>query len=297
MIKGIFPPVTTPFINDEISYTKLVENLEKWNETELAGYVVLGSNGESVYLTREEKIQLIETVRKNTPKSKKLIAGTGLDSIKETISLTNEAADSGADFALILTPSFFKSGMKHDAFLRYFVEIAEKSSIPIIIYNVPKFTGVNIEADTVAKLAEHPNIIGMKNSSENVAHLAEVIHKTPKKFSNIVGTASVLFPGLCVGAKAGILALANCAPNECVKILKLYNDNKITEAAHLQKKLIDLNKAVTAKYGVAGLKAVMDLAGYFGGLPRSPLSGLKDEQIEDLKNILVNADIETTIES
>jgi 4-hydroxy-2-oxoglutarate aldolase len=297
MIKGIFPPIATPFTNDEVAYSKLIENLGRWNETELAGYVVLGSNGESVFLTRDEKIKLVETVKNNIPKNKKLIAGTGSDSIKATISLTNEAADCGADFALILTPSFFKDEMKHDVFLKYYFEVAERSTIPVIIYNVPKFTGVNIQADTVAKLAEHPNIIGIKNSAENLAHFGEIIYKTPKNFSCIVGTASVLFPGLTLGASGGILALANIAPNECIQIQKLFEKGKMNEAAELQKSLIDVNKAITSKYGVAGLKAALDLIGFYGGLPRSPLKGLNDTQIEDLKSILSEANIKVTVEN
>jgi 4-hydroxy-2-oxoglutarate aldolase len=297
MIKGIFPPIATPFSNDEVAYSKLVENLEKWNETDLSGYVVLGSNGESVFLTRDEKVKLVETVKKNIPKNKKLIAGTGSDSIKATISLTNETADAGADLALVLTPFFFKDAMKHDVLLRYYFEVAEKSVIPVIIYNVPKFTGVNIEADTVAKLAEHPNIIGIKNSSTNAAHLAEIIYKTPKGFSCIVGTASILFSGLSLGAAGGILALANIAPNKCVQVQKLFDEGKIVEAAKLQKSLFDINKAVTSKYGIAGLKAAMDLIGFYGGLPRSPLNGLNGSQIEDLKSILSEANIKITVEN
>jgi 4-hydroxy-2-oxoglutarate aldolase len=295
MIKGIFPPIATPFTNDEVAYGKLIENLEKWNETELSGYVVLGSNGESIFLTRDEKIKLVETVKNNIPKDKKLIAGTGSDSIKATISLTNEAADTGADFALILTPSFFKDEMKHDVLLKYYFEAAEKSVIPVIIYNVPKFTGVNIQADTVAKLAEHPNIVGIKNSAENMGHFGEIIHKTPRDFSCIVGTASVLFPGLCLGASGGILALANIAPNECIQIQKLFDKGRMNEAAELQKSLIEINKAITSKYGVAGLKAAMDLVGFYGGLPRSPLNGLNDIQTEDLKSILLKANIKISL--
>ena len=291
MIKGIMPPIATPFINNEVAYNKLEENLARWNKTELSGYVVFGSNGESAFLTKDEKLKLIETVKLNIPAGKHLIAGTGLDSIKETISLTNEAAESGADTALILTPSFYKSQMKHDAFIKYFTEVADNSKIPLLIYNVPKFTGVNIEAETVALLAEHPNIIGIKNSEENVARLSEIINLTPKDFITLVGTASVLYPGLCMGAKGGVLALANIASDQCIQIYNYVPEGKHSEAKFLQMKILEANKAVTAKYGVAGLKAALDLTGYFGGEPRSPLSKLTQIQIEDLTRILKKSGI------
>ncbi len=288
-LKGIMPPIATPFVNDEVAFDKLAENFLKWNKTSLSGFVVMGSNGESVFLTREEKLKLVETVKKNISEEKLLIAGTGSDSIKETISLTNDAADCGADYALILTPSFYKSEMKPAAYIKYFTAVADKTKIPAIIYNVPKFTGVDIEAETVAKLSEHKNIVGIKNSSENIRQTTEMIDQTPEEFATIIGTASVLYSGLSAGAVGGILALANIAPNECVQIQKLVEEGKHAEALELQKRMLPVNKAITAKYGVAGLKAAMGMLGYFGGEPRSPLSVLNDADKELLKQILVNA--------
>lgn len=290
-LKGIMPPIATPFINDEVAYDKLVGNFSKWNKTGLNGYVVMGSNGESVFLIRDEKLKLVEEVKKNIPDEKLLIAGTGSDSIRETISLSNDAADRGADFALILTPSFYKSEMKSAAYIKYFFAVADKTKIPVIIYNVPKFTGVDIEAETLAKLSEHKNIVGIKNSSENIRQTTEMIDQTPEEFVTIIGTASVLYPGLSAGAVGGILALANIAPNECVQIQKLVEDGKHTGALELQKRMLPVNKAITAKYGVAGLKAAMDMLGYFGGEPRAPLSKLNDADKEQLKQILLTAEL------
>lgn len=290
-LKGIMPPIATPFINDEVAYDKLVGNFSKWNKTGLSGYVVMGSNGESVFLIRDEKLKLVEEVKKNIPDEKLLIAGTGSDSIRETISLSNDAAARGADFALILTPSFYKSEMKPAAYIKYFFAVADKTKIPVIIYNVPKFTGVDIEAETVAKLSEHKNIVGIKNSSENIRQTTEMIDQTPEEFATIIGTASVLYSGLSAGAVGGILALANIAPNECVQIQKLVEDGKHTGALELQKRMLPVNKAITAKYGVAGLKAAMDMLGYFGGEPRAPLSKLNDADKEQLKQILLTAEL------
>lgn len=286
---GIMPPIATPFLNDEIAFDKLAENLSKWNKTELSGYVVMGSNGESVFITREEKLKLVEAVKRNISEEKLLIAGTGSDSVRDTISLTNDSAERGADYALILTPSFYKSEMKPAAYVKYFFAVADKTTIPVIIYNVPKFTGVDIEAETVAKLSMHPNIVGIKNSAENLRQTAELVSMTDKNFSTIIGTGSVLYTSLSVGAVGGILALANIAPNECVRIQKFVEEGNHTEALKLQQKLLPVNKVITAKYGVAGLKAALDMLGYFGGEPRLPLSPLQESDKELLKNILTEA--------
>lgn len=288
-LKGIFPPITTPFVNGELSINKLEENIVKWNKTGLSGYVVMGSNGEAVFLTRDEKLNLVETTKKYSSNEKIIIAGTGSDSIKETISLTNESAERGADFALILTPSFYKSEMKHTSYVKYFSMIADAVKIPIMIYNVPKFTGVDIDVETVAELSKHQNIVGIKNSSENARQNTEFVASTSKDFAVIVGTASMLFSGFTCGAVGGVLALANIAPNECAQIQKLIEAGKLQEALIVQQKMIPVNKAVTAKYGVAGLKAAMDMLGYFGGDPRAPLSPLSEAEKNILKNILMAA--------
>ena len=291
MLKGIFPPIPTPFENDEVSSEKLKFNIDKWNKTRINGYVVMGSNGESAYLTMDEKIELISKVKEFASDGKIIIAGTGLESIKDTIKLSNAAADAGSDCALILTPSFFKGKMNHQAFVNYFTTVADNVKIPVMIYNVPKFTGVDIQASTVAELANHQNIIGIKNSSENAAQTAEFVFHTPGDFVTMVGTASVLYPGLCVGADGGVLALANIAPNECVDIYNFYKEGRLEESLELQYKMIAPNKAVTAKYGVSGLKKALELLGYFGGSPRKPLGELGEKESQDLINILKTAEI------
>ncbi|MFH1198421.1 MAG: dihydrodipicolinate synthase family protein [bacterium] len=290
-LKGIIPPIPTPFIDDEIAFDKLEENISKWNQTELAGYVVFGSNGESAFLTREEKIDLIKAVKSCSAANKLLIAGTGSDSIKETIFLSNKAADAGADFALVLTPSFYKGKMNHQALIDYFTRVADSIAVPLIIYNVPKFTEINISAETVSVLSQHPNIAGIKNSSENIADTSELVFRNSKDFSVLVGTASVLYPGFCVGAVGGIVAVANIAPHYCINILKLFEEDNHEEALSIQQKIIKVNRAVTAQFGVAGLKKALDMLGYFGGEPRAPLQKLNDNEVEILRNVLAEADL------
>jgi len=289
MLNGIYPPLITPFRNDEIDYKHLKFNLMKYNKFSLSGYVVFGSNGESVFLSKKEKIKLIESVREHTPSNKCVIAGTGLESIRETIKLSNEAAEAGAEFALIITPYFFKTAMTHNAMVEYFTIVADSIKIPVIIYNVTKFTNINIALDTVIKLSEHPNIVGIKNSSENIAEVTGTIHNTNKKFSTLIGTGSVLLPALISGANGGVLALANVAPKECVKIYDFYMQGKINEAQKIQNRMLAVNKAITTTFGVAGLKTAMGHLGFYGGRPRKPLQPLSSVKVNQLKLILRKA--------
>lgn len=291
MIEGIYPPIPTPFVDGELSKEMLRANIDKWNKTDLAGYVVMGSNGESVFLTFEEKLHLTESVKKFAATDKIIIAGTGSDSYKDTIRLSNRAAEAGADFALVLTPSYYKNQMDNLAMLSYFERVADEVKIPIIIYNVPKFTGVNILPETVAELSQHENIVGIKNSSEDIEHLANINKLTPDDFSVLVGTASVLYPAFKAGAIGGIVALANIAFNECIEVLKKFNEGNFEESEKLQSRLIELNKAVTSKFGVPGLKAAMEMLGFFGGEPRIPLRVLPQNEIIEFKNILMNSGI------
>lgn len=288
-LSGIFPPLTTPFTEDELSIDKLLRNIRKYERRELSGYVLLGSNGESVFLTKEEKIKIVSNIREHTKKA--IIVGTGSDSIKDTIHFTNETAERGANYALIITPSFFKSEMKHHSFLNYFTRVAESVMIPVIIYNVPKFTNVNIEPETIIELASHPNIAGLKDSTENTSRISEIVANVPNSFKVMVGTASVLFSGLSSGASGAIVALANIAPDECLQIYQLYSEKKLSEVLELQNKMIPVNRAITSKYGVAGLKAAMDILGYDGGNPRMPLEPLNEAQIIELKVILRKASL------
>ncbi len=284
-LNGVIPPITTPFQNGNLALDKLKENFQKWNRTGLSGYLVLGSNGEAVYLGEQEKLKIVETSRESIPSSKIMMVGTGMESTQETIRFTNQVAKMGGDCALIVTPSYFKASMKPQILYDHFIAVAESSRIGILVYNVPQFTGINLEPEWVAKLSEHPNIIGVKDSSGNIGQLTEIIHLSRKGFAVFVGSAPVFFPALCVGAAGGILAIANAAPQEYVQIQKLFEEGKMKDARELQNRMTPLAKAVTTKYGIGGLKVAMDLIGYFGGDPRSPLKKPGEEVREELKKL------------
>jgi len=278
------PPITTPFQKGELVLDKLKDNLQKWNQTGLAGFLVLGSNGEAVYLNDKEKIEVIEVCRNSIPADKIMIVGTGLESTKETIRFTNQVAKMGADYALVLTPYYFKGSMKPEIIHEHFIAIAESSRIGVLLYNVPQFTGINMEPELVAELSEHPNILGIKDSSGNIGQLSQIVDLSQNGFAVFTGSAPVLFPALCIGAVGGILAIANVIPQECVRIQNLFNEGKLGQARTLQSQLTSLAKAVT---GIGGLKIAMDLAGYFGGNPRRPLQRPGKEVEEELNQLLL----------
>ena len=285
-LKGIFPPVTTPFDdNGCIEHNHLSENIERWNETEISGYLILGSNGESVFLNEDEKLKIVNTARKAIPSSKKMLVGTGLESTKGTIEFTRKAADCGADVAVIITPHFFKNDMSHEAFMKHYLKVANNSPIPVLLYNVPPFTGVNLEAKTAAALSTHENIIGIKDSSGDIEQLSEIINLTKnEEFSVLTGSSVVLYPSLCIGAAGGIMAIACVLPEICSDIIRLYKDDNHAEAKALQLRLIEPTLAVTSRHGIPGLKAAMDLFGYHGGGSRLPLLPITDAEIEDIRN-------------
>ena len=290
-IEGVLPPVTTPFDdNGCIVYDQLAENIKRWNETDISGYLILGSNSESVFLNEEEKLEIVKTARESIPLSKKMLVGTGLESTKSTIEFTRRATDCGADIAVVITPHFFRSNMSHEAFLKHYVMIADSSPVPVLLYNVPSFTGLNLEAGTVSVLSSHENIIGIKDSSGNVEQLSEIISLTGEtEFSVLTGSSIVLYPSMCVGATGGIMAIACALPEKCSDISKLYKDGSHAEAKELQMRLIEPTIAVTSRYGVPGLKAAMELTGYYGGRSRLPLLPVTSAEIEEIKNIFTNA--------
>ncbi len=285
-LSGVIPPITTPFQKGNLALDRLKENFNKWNKTGLSGYLVLGSNGEAVYLNEKEKMKVMEASRESIPESKVMIVGTGAESTQETIRFTHQAAKVGANFGIVVTPSYFKGSMKAQILYDHFIAVAESSKIGILLYNVPQFTGINLDPEVVAKLSSHPNIVGIKDSSGNIGQLNDIIHLSSKGFAVFVGSAPVFFPALCIGAVGGILAVANAAPEECVRIHSLYHQGKMAEATAFQNRLTPLAKAVTVKYGIGGLKMAMDLTGYFGGDPRLPLKKPGKEVEEELKKLL-----------
>jgi len=285
-LEGIFPPIVTPFDqNGDLYKAKVKHNVAKWNLTGLSGYVVCGSTGESVMLTTEEKIQLWEWVAEYAAQEKLLLAGTGMESVRETVYLTNRAAEIGYQAAMVRTPHYYKNLLQSkEAQTLYFRAVADQSKIPIMIYNWPQATGIDISAEAVAELSEHPNIIAIKESSGNLEKVMQMIREVKLGFQVLVGSAPTLWPSFVVGAVGAVLAFSNAAPFATVTIWEAHRRRDTEVAREWQNRIGRAAYLVTTKYGIPGLKYAMDLNGYYGGpsrLPLRPLSPEAKQEIED----------------
>ncbi|UCF99729.1 MAG: dihydrodipicolinate synthase family protein [Spirochaetaceae bacterium] len=291
-LAGIFPPIATPF--DErgsVRPSALERNLEFLNLYDLKGVVVLGSNGEFVLLTREEKLITIETVRDLLPPGRLLIAGTGCEATQETVELSRSAARAGADAALVITPHYYKNRMDREALIRHFTTVADDSPIPIILYNMPASTGLDLDSPTVTELARHGNIMGIKDSSGNLNKMAQILGTVKGDFQILAGSAGFLLPALSLGAVGGVVALANVAPGLCIDLYQAFLRGELDRAVDLQVRIVGLNNLVTREGGVPALKAALDLVGLVGGPPRPPLQPAGTEMRERLRRSLSELDL------
>jgi 4-hydroxy-2-oxoglutarate aldolase len=288
---GIYCPITTPFVGQKVATDKLVENLEKWNATDLAGYVILGSTGEAVYLTKSEKLEIVKSARVHVSGNKKLIVGTGHESTVETIEFTKQVAELGVDAILVLTPCYYKPHTGEEHFYNHFTAVADNSPLPVILYNVPKFTNVNMTLSLVERLASHPNIVAIKDSTNKMSQLIELLKLESSNFNVLIGNDTLFLPGLHMGARGAVLALSNVAAQTCVAIFNLYNDGMYAEAKTLYFKIIPLAKALTSKYGIPAIKAALDMLGFYGGPPRRPLLSIDENQKTEIHQLMEKADL------
>jgi 4-hydroxy-2-oxoglutarate aldolase len=288
--EGIFAALTTPFAADgSVALDKLGENIARYNRTHLRGYVVVGSTGESVLLGPEEIDRIWSTARESTAPGKLLIAGAGVDSTSETIARARRAADLGYDAVLIKTPHYFKPLLTAAALERHYIAIADASPVPVLIYSIPQYTGILVTAEWVARLAEHPNIIGVKESSGNVQLAADIVRLSPPEFSTLVGSAGTLFPSLLLGAAGGVLALACFLPEAAVEIYEAVRCGDAARAGRLQVTLLSASRKIAGELGPTGVKYAMDCVGYYGGSPRLPLLPLTEQQKRTVQTVLAES--------
>jgi 4-hydroxy-2-oxoglutarate aldolase len=296
-IAGIYPPVPTFFDErEDLDLATLREHLKRLKAAGIANIVALGSNGEAVHLSPDERQQVIATVRESMGPEAQILAGVGEQSTRTTLALAHLAAESGADVALVLPPHHYRPRMDGFALRAHYLAVADGSPLPVMIYNMPaNSAGVDLDAETVIALSAHPNIIGLKDSSGNVAKLAQVAADAREGFVVLAGSAGFLVPALAVGARGAIAALANIAPRECLQLMELWQAGKLDEARMLQARLIPVNSAVTSGYGVAGLKAALEFAAHYGGAPRRPLPPLTDGERVRLRGLLAEANLLHTL--
>jgi 4-hydroxy-tetrahydrodipicolinate synthase len=286
-LKGIIPPLVTPF--DEagaVRYDFFERNVDKYLESGIEGFLVCGSTGESVYLEHSEKLKLTELARKTIPSSKMLLAGTGSESTRATIELTKEMADRGADAVLVKNPFYYKSQMSFDVYMAHYTAVADASPVPLIVYNVPVFTGVPLESRLVIELAKHPNIRGMKDSSGDVKLISETVWNSDQRtFSVVAGMGATLLHTMTAGARGGIVALVCAAPGAMLDLYRAYVSGDHKKADAIQRVIAPAANAVTSKHGISGLKYAMELEGFQPGIARRPLLPIKTAQQEDLQQI------------
>jgi 4-hydroxy-tetrahydrodipicolinate synthase len=289
-LTGLLLPITTPFKTDEtIDAAALDSNIQKWNRAGITGYVVLGSTGERVNLNEREFLNAIEVTRKAVPQPMTFIVGAGQQSTRATIDEIRAAAKAGAEAVLVITPHYYRSAITQDALVEHYQTAADASPIPIILYSMPDLTGIKIEPETAARLSEHQNIVGMKDSSNDIAKFAEAVRLTGEDFAMMIGNGTVFSEALQTGARAGILAVGCCAPQICLDIYQAVKAGDIALANAFQEKLTPLARAVTKNYGIGGLKAALEMVGYVGGIVRAPLKGPNEGARVEIAQLLRDA--------
>ena len=288
-LHGIFAPLITPFDADgNVALGQVRDNVALYNKTKLAGYVPNGSTSESVLLRWEEVYKVWEAVRDAAAPEKILIAGTGAESTAETIEHTNRAAKIGYAVALVRTPSFYKPSIDDHMLAEHYLCVADAARIPVMVYSVPVFTHVTVGASLIERVGKHPNIVGMKDSSGDVAGVAAIIAAAPKEFQTLTGSASTLYEALQAGAVGAILGLADAFPDLCAEIYEAAGAGDRAKAQTLAQKLVVPAKMLLMDYGIAGLKYAMDRLGFFGGLPRLPLLAVSDAGKVEIEAMLAN---------
>jgi 4-hydroxy-2-oxoglutarate aldolase len=274
-LKGILLPTTTPFDSDgRISTSDITSNIKAWSSRGVIGFVVLGSTGERVHLDEREYLEVLEVSRAATGSI--LIAGAGQQSTINSIKEIKSAARAGAQAVLVITPYFYRPAITQETLVNYYTAVADAAPVPVLLYSMPPLTGIKIEPETVARLSEHPNIIGVKDSSNDVAGFRRTVELCPRDFAVMTGNGTVLLDALRAGATGAILAVGCVVPEICVEIFRLIATGAIERAERLQLELTPLASAVTTKYGIGGLKVALDLAGYRGGAVRAPLRAPDD---------------------
>ena len=294
---GIYPPLPTFFDHqEELDLATLRRHMLRLADSGIAGYVLMGSNGEAVHLTADERTRVIATAKETVAKleiTMPIIAGCGDQSTKATIAHCQQAARNGADSVLILPPFYYRGRMSRNELIAHYRAVADSSSLPVLLYNMPDSTGgLDLDAATICALAEHPNIIGVKDSAGNIAKLAQIVGAVPSSFRVFAGNAGFLLPALVVGAVGTVSALANIYPRAICHLQALFENGQIEEARAIQARIIPPNAAVTAMYSVPGLKAALELVAGYGGKPRMPLQPVTESERSKLAEILHTAQLE-----
>jgi 4-hydroxy-2-oxoglutarate aldolase len=289
-LQGILLPFPTPFESDEsVDLRALRANIERWNGTGVVGYVALGSTGERVHLNEREYIEVIETARAAVPEELAFIVGAGQQSTRGSVDEIRRAAAAGADAALVLTPHFYRGAMTQGALFDYYSAVADGSPVPVLLYSMPDLTGVALAPELVARLSEHENIIGIKDSSGDAINMAETLRQATGEFTVLTGSGPLLYAALSAGAAGAIVAVGCVAPQLAVSIYRALQGGEHERAREMQRRLTPLALAVTKRYGVGGLKAAMEMLGYTVGPVRAPLKVAEEDARAEIARLMREA--------
>ncbi len=321
LLNGIFPPITTPFYPDGNVYFKKIEhNVERYSKTPAAGLVVLGSTGEAVMLSDDERREVLKVAREATAPNKVLIAGTGIESASETLRLTEYAAELGYDAALVRTPHFYKRAMQPANLLAFYRTVADRSALPVLIYNVPAFTGYDMPAELVIELAGHPNIIGIKESGGDVEKVRRMVEGTRhiKRAATVTETFDAVTPRMLKastgangqgGELVQVAGLGGAKPSSAAvnlvsgiktrqkevgfqvlagQIYAAWKEGDAELARLKQERITNAAQRVGSELGIPGMKYGMDLNGYYGGPARLPLLPLTADLKHEVEQLLAD---------
>lgn len=295
MFKGVFPAVISPFTKTgELDTQALLKNIRRWNQYGLRGYLVIGSTAEAPLLEDKERNQIIRATRETLAEGMTLLAGAGRESTALTLKTCRAAAGAGADAVLVVSPWYYKNQMSGSVLEKHFLTVAEACPVPVLLYNIPVFTGFAIPVETVVKLAGHPNIVGMKDSSGNIGYLAKIIRQTSDEFALLCGSPAAITSALMLGATGGILAAANLVPEICVALYRAIQAANFIDARNLYHLLQPISEVVGGSNGIGSLKYAMNLLGYAAGFPRAPLSSPSEAQQQTIKQALRKANLLTS---
>jgi 4-hydroxy-2-oxoglutarate aldolase len=287
-IEGIFSALTTPFDeNGDVYWEKATDNVRRFNSLPLSGYAVCGSTGETPMLNSDERLRLLECVKAASAAGKILIAGLASDSVHESARVANRAAEMGYHLALALTPSYYRTQMQRpETQTRFYRELAERSKIPVLLYNMPGVTGYDLPVAVISDLARHPNIVGIKDSSGNLDKLKETVEAVEPGFQVLSGSGVNFGDALRIGASGAILAIANATPRAALSVWEAFGGTPREMANEWQARIAPLARLIGTKYGIPGLKYAMDLNGFYGGPARLPFPTLLAEEREEIGRAL-----------
>lgn len=289
-LSGVFAPIGTPFVNQEVEFDQLASNMEKYASSKLSGYFAIGSNGENVAMSDEEKLKVLKIITSKKADNQTVMAGAGFESTRLTIEFCKKLADAGADFVSVLTPCYFKKMITDEAMTKYYLDVADGSPLPVVAYNAPGFTGMSLSTKVLKQIADHDNLRGVKDTSPGQIG-SFLITCQGMDFDVLAGTVNTLFPAMMMGATGGIVSLANAFPDVCALFYDKIVAGDIGGAQELHLLLGDLNSKVSGSYGVAGVKYATEVAGFYGGDPRLPLLPLTDADKKNIKDGIESVDL------